>query len=142
MCLLTQSGDARGTYPTLFPPPRAYLPLKECSVVLYCCSCPRAYLPLCPLPIRAWWRCAMPKIHHLAFPFPTTGSTHVVRYQEHHRWRCTWFMQRGDLPLSQKLGKKHLGAHLQHGRQSIEEMGGLGWGGGNSMPATHPANLS
>ena len=53
-------------------------------------------------------------------------------------------MQRGDLPLSQKLGKKHLGAHLQHGRQSIEEMGGFGWGegGGNSMPATHPANLS
>ena len=53
-------------------------------------------------------------------------------------------MQRGDLPLSQKLGKKQLDAHLQHGRQSIEEMGGLGWGegGGNSMPATHPANLS
>ena len=99
-----------------------------CSI--YCCSCPRAYLPLCLLPIRAWWRCAMPKIHHLAFPFPSTGSTHVVRYQEHHRWRCTWFMQRGDLPLSQKLGKKQLGAHLQHGRQSIEEMGGLGWGDG------------
>ena len=130
--------------------PGAYLPLKECpmynTVVLYCCSCPRAYLPLCPLPIRAWWRCAMPKIHHLAFPFPTgagTGSTHVVRYQEHHRWRCTWFMQRGDLPLSQKLGKKQLGAHLQHGRQSIEEMGGLGWGGGGrQLYAGHPSGQS
>ena len=50
-------------------------------------------------------------------------------------------MQRGDLPLSQKLGKKHLGAHLQHGRQSIEEMGGLGWGVGGeqmfSIPSHH-----
>ena len=52
-------------------------------------------------------------------------------------------MQRGDLPLSQKLGKKQLGAHLQHGRQSIEEMGGLRWGlGGRQLYAGHPSGQS
>ena len=47
-------------------------------------------------------------------------------------------MQRGDLPLSQKLGKKQLGAHLQPGRQSIEEMGGLGWGVGGEATLCRP----
>ena len=54
-------------------------------------------------------------------------------------------MQRGDLPLSQKLGKKQLGAHLQHGRQSIEGMGGLGWGKGGrgrQLYAGHPSGQS
>ena len=47
-------------------------------------------------------------------------------------------MQRGDLPLSQKLGKKQLDAHLQHGRQSIEEMGGFGWVGGGEATLCRP----
>ena len=140
MCLLTQSGDARGTYPTLFPPPRAYLPLKECSVVLYCCSCPRAYLPLCPPPIRAWWRWAMPKIHHLAFPFPTTGSTHVeVSRAPSVEVHLVYATRRP--PSQSEAGKKAAGCTLA-ARQAINWGDGRFGMGGRQLYAGHPSGQS
>ena len=109
--------------------PWAYLPL---------CSWPRGIspTPACCLlgPTTTGAELPLPKIHHSAFPFPTTKPpTHTAQgYQEHHQ--CIQLMQ--PTSLSQKQGKVHMSAQLQPGRQSIEG------GGANPMLATKPANLT